>query len=144
MESKPTMQRREFISQVAAGSAAAGIVAAGPLQALADSATVDSRTLRLTADDFAPYVGDQFELEGENQQRVSARLVEAKAEKPLGARPNYLPRSQAFSLLFRTDSGSELTQETHAVRHRELGTFAMLLVPVSGQKGGQRLEAVFN
>lgn len=143
MESKPTMQRRDFISQVAAGSAAV-VAASGPLQALAGSATVDSRMARLTADDFAPFVGDQFELKGEDTQRVSARLVEATPIKSAGRRPKHLPRSQPFSLVFRTNSGNELVQETHAVRHRELGTLAMFLVPVGANQGGQRVEAVFN
>ena len=143
MESKPTMQRRDFISQVAAGGTAV-VAASGPLQALAGSATIDSRTARLTAEDFAPFVGDQFELAGEANQGVSARLVEAKPLKSGGARPKHLPRSQPFSLVFRTSDGNELVQETHAVRHRELGTLAMFLVPVSGNRGGQRVEAVFN
>jgi hypothetical protein len=30
------------------------------------------------------------------------------------------------------------------VRHRELGTLAMFLVPVGANQGGQRVEAVFN
>ena len=143
MESKPTMQRRDFISQVAAGSAA-GLAVAGPLQALAGSATGDSRVSKLTADDFAPFVGDQFELQGEAAQRVSARLIEAKPLKAAGARPKHLPRSQPFSLVFRTNDGNELVQETHAVRHRELGALAMFLVPVSASQRGQRVEAIFN
>ena len=143
MDSKQSMQRRDFLSQVAAGGTA-GLVAAGSLQSFAGTAVAgDSRMFRLTADDFAPFVGDAFVLERGSDSRFSARLVEARPLESAGPRPG-LPRRQAFSLVFRADSGAKLEQETHLVRHRELGTLAMLLVPVGSRQGDQRLEAVFN
>jgi hypothetical protein len=144
VQTEQTIQRRDFISQVAAGGAA-GIVAAGPLQAFATATgSGDAAMFRLTVDDFAPLVGDKFELEGSENQCVSAKLVEAKSLRPAGPRPSQLPRSEAFSLVFQTDGGEQLVQETRAVRHPDLGTLSLLLVPVSPQGRRQRLEAIFN
>lgn len=144
MPSKDTMQRRDFISRVAAGGTA-GLVAAGPLQALASgNRPADNAMLRLSVDDFAPLVGDRFELKGSTDQRVSARLVEARPVKSEGSRPGYLPRNEAFSLVFQADGGQPLVQDLHAVRHPELGSLSLLLVPVSPLGQSRRLEAVFN
>jgi hypothetical protein len=100
--------------------------------------------LRLSVDDFAPLVGDQFELEGSTEERVSAKLVEARPVNSEGPRPGHLPRREAFSLVFQAEGGESLVQDLHAVRHRELGSLSLLLVPVSPQGRSGRLEAVFN
>ncbi len=144
VESKQTMQRREFVSRMAAGGTA-GLVAAGPLQALASAGRPgDPQMLRLTVDEFAPLVGDQFELEGGAAGRVSAKLVEAVPVPAEGRRPSQLPRREAFSLVFQTDGREDLTQGVHTVRHPALGTLALLVVPIAPRAGKQRLEAVFN
>ena len=144
MQRNDTMQRRDFLAQAAAGGTA-GLVAAGPLAALASGDRGgDAWMFRLTVDDFAPLVGDRFEFRGSGEQRVSARLVEARAMKDNGSRPTHLPRSESFSLVFQTDGGEPLVQETRAVRHPDLGALPMLLVPISPRGRSQRVEAVFN
>ncbi len=145
MQIKNTIRRRDFISQMATGTTAS-FVALGTLQTLAGAeCPSDNRAFHLTVDDFASLVGEWFELEGSSESRVSGRLLQADAIKSAGPRPAHLPRREAFSLVFLIENDQELAQETHAVRHPELGAMPMLLVPISDPRGRcQRVEAVFN
>jgi hypothetical protein len=146
VQTDQTIQRRDFLSRVAAGGAA-GLVGSGAVQAWADS-VIDGdgrhRVMRMTADDYEPHLGDRFVLQRNAESAVTAQLVEVKPLEAAGPRPSALPRKQPFSLVFRTHDNQELVQDTYRVRHQEIGEVGLFLVPVGPERGGRQLEAVFS
>ena len=138
------IERRNFLSGVAAGSAAA-LVGGGAVQASASSLADggQSRLLNLSADDFSPHVGDRFVLESESQGSVAVQLVEATPLKHSADRPRELPQREAFSLVFSAPGQAQLTQDTFQVRHTALGSLSMFLVPVGPTGSTRQVEAVF-
>jgi hypothetical protein len=96
---------------------------------------------RLTVDDFAPWVGQLFELR-DGETAIEAELAWARA---VGERPDPgSPRRWTFSLGFRTPPEVRLPQRIYGVLHPELGRLDLFLVPVQPDAQGNLYEAVFN
>lgn len=54
------------------------------------------------------------------------------------------PRLETFSLLFRGPADTLLPQGMYAIRHDQMGTAELFLVPVARHGDGLYYEAVFN
>lgn len=93
----------------------------------------------LTLAQFAPLVGDAFELRDAADAPHPAALVEAKAlhGAPFNGR-------EPFALLFEGPAEPVLPQRIYGVRHPHMQAQEMFLVPVGRTPTGVRYEAVFN
>ena len=91
---------------------------------------------------FTPLVGDSFELRLPEGAGLRLLLLEAR---DLGPRPLGPPGDRSFSLIFRSDSRSDLPQAIYALGHPKLGDLELFLVPIGPDpEGGMRYQAVFN
>jgi hypothetical protein len=95
---------------------------------------MDLKDVRL--EHFAGLVGQTFAVELEGDQTVDLELAEA--EPAAGDRPD-----NAFSLIFRGPVDPCLTQQTYNLRHADLGTLPIFLVPIGRRRDGMSYEAVF-
>ena len=92
----------------------------------------------LSFDDFSGRTGDDFTLSVEDGSEVT--LVLDSVER----RPESAERiDTVFSLLFRGPLTGFLEQQMHELRHDELGTLPIFLVPVGKDDDGYYYEAVF-
>ncbi|MEL6177960.1 MAG: hypothetical protein AAFS10_03360 [Myxococcota bacterium] len=92
--------------------------------------------MQLTRETFEPLVGTIFEVGAANDTVVAVSLIEVK---PLG---QGLER-ESFSLLFRFPAQINWPQGIRSMRHPDLDTIEMFLVPVGPGKTGVLYEAVF-
>lgn len=93
---------------------------------------------RVTVEDFAPFVGQQFVLPAQD-----AVLV-LEAATPLPPNPPRAPRPNPFTLDF-TGPAPLLPQATYAFSHPDLGDFDLFIVPVGPTaEGGYSYQALFN
>jgi len=90
----------------------------------------------LTADDFAPCIGQDFIITSLDRQ-VHLTLIEVKN---LGAGQR---KKGAFSLLWQGPPEPALVQATYTVSHATLGRCEMFCVPVALTDAGYQYEAVF-
>ena len=88
----------------------------------------------LTADTFAPRLGDRFTVEADGGSRVELELVEVDE---LGAVSD--GRRAPFSLVFAAAEAPTLPQRIYRVEHVELGSIDLFLVPIAAD----RYQAVF-
>lgn len=96
----------------------------------------------LTHGDFAPHLGDRFEV-GTDEGTLPVELVEAiESSRPGGDGPNGETRLQ-FSLLFQGPTTPQLDQSMHRVSHPELGDLDLFLVPIGPHGDGMGYEAAF-
>lgn len=96
----------------------------------------------LHADSFAPYLGSQFELSGDEPAGPDA-LTLAEVEQH-GSR-SHGARHEPFGLVFLGPADPILDQRVHRLRHAELGVLEIFLVPIGpAPDGQQRYEAIFN
>ncbi len=94
---------------------------------------------RLTHEDFAPYLYQIFHIHVESLEPIEAELIEVSA---LGA-PAFDQRPP-FSIILRTRQKDQyLIQAIYQVKHAEMGTLDLFLVPLGPDKEGMRYEAVF-
>lgn len=96
---------------------------------------------RLAKDDFDPHVGERFELELSAEQALALELVSTHA---LASDTVAHSRRAPFSLVFRSPGERRhAAQRIYTVRHAELGTLEIFLVPIGPDERGMRYEAVF-
>ncbi len=85
--------------------------------------------------DFRQALGTVFQIQVDDRS-VEATLVEVDET---ARRSGW----ETFSLIF-TGADVAFPQAMHPVRHHQFGSFPLFLVPIAGDGGGQRYEAVFN
>lgn len=96
----------------------------------------------LAKDDFDPHVGDRFDLELDGGETLALELVSTHA---LSSDTVESAQRAPFSLIFRSNGDNRhAPQQIHTVRHAELGTLEIFLVPIGPDPGGMRYEAVFS
>ena len=93
----------------------------------------------LTADQLQSFVGSRFEL---RHGEAPPNPLELTVAEPIRAQPVPDGR-QPFSLVFQADDQLELLQAIYTLRHRELGSLELFLVPIQPGERGSRFEAVF-
>ncbi|CAI9412571.1 DUF6916 family protein [Nocardioides sp. T2.26MG-1] len=98
----------------------------------------------LTCDQFAPLVGEEFQVGVAGGSRtVSMVLTEAtEGSEPGGTGPDGQSRRQ-FSLVFRGPGEPALPQGTYVVGHPGLGRFELFLVPIARDADALQYEAAF-
>lgn len=87
--------------------------------------------------DFEPCVGTEFVIDASDQPDVSMSLekLEIKISTTL---------QECFSLVFRAPADMTPVQQQFALRHAQLGTHSLFLVPFRQDAAGVYFEAVFN
>lgn len=133
------LTRRRLL--VLGGTAVAtAAVYAGGLDRLVSAAPAGSPLLRSR---FIPHVGERFRLAARGGRSVYARLDEIhdlSRTRGLSA-----PSSEdGFVLLFHGPRAPRLDQGVLRVRHRQLGTFDLLVSPAGTGRRGQDYAAVIN
>jgi hypothetical protein len=88
-------------------------------------------------DTFRDRVGEEFTLPDTGVALELAKVEDYGAGA--GVRP-----AGAFSLFFAGPPSVMLPQGIHAMEHRELGRFALFLVPLGATESAVRYEAAFN
>jgi hypothetical protein len=91
----------------------------------------------LSMETFSALKNTDFHLYKGAVKIVGVRLIEVTALKSR-------PRLNAFSLVFEGPRDLALAQSTYKVRHKELRSFKLLMVPVKQTESGVRYEAIFN
>lgn len=91
----------------------------------------------LTVNDFEPHLDAVFEM---TSPAGPVPLKLAKTETCGQA----IREGGAFSLLFVAPSGPWLPQAIYPIRHPELGTMEIFLVPVGSVSGGNGYHAAFS
>ena len=89
---------------------------------------------------FDPLVGATFHIVTGDHQTVSVELIESTALTPQTTRDDLPIRADPFSLVFKGDRDMTMAQQIYEVRHPDLGSFELFLVPI----GFGEYEAVFN
>lgn len=89
---------------------------------------------------FTPLVATSFEIRAGGRTLQQLRLDEVTESGP--AEPDSKFRAP-FSLLFRCESDSVLSQGTYEVFHPALGTMELFMVPLGPDDRGMRYEAIF-
>jgi hypothetical protein len=143
----PGVGRREFVRQV--GTFAAAAAALNPIRAQAQRVESSKKKGRIMLPElnhalFAARVGAAFEATIHPAFTVTLELVEATLLPAQPNRPAALGARAPFSLVFRAPRGTDIPQRTYELRHSELGTFQIFLVPIGPDETGPRYEAVFN
>ena len=83
---------------------------------------------------FEPLVGSRFMLWLDDETRLPAQLIEARAA----------PRSHTgFSLTFEAPPEPALPQQIYRLQHPQLEALDLFLVPVARSAAGLHYEAVF-
>lgn len=93
----------------------------------------------LTLAQYAPLLGQAFELQGDAGGTHAAALLEAR---PL--RGQAYNGREPFALLFEGPPEPVLPQCIYRVKHAQGAPQEMFLVPVARTPGGVHYEAVFN
>lgn len=85
---------------------------------------MDLGTARLA--DFVRWVGTEFHVADEAGDATALELVKAESLPSLpGA-----PRSEPFSLIFRSRQDCPLDQRIYTLEHQQIGRLALFLVPI--------------
>ena len=99
---------------------------------------------RWSVTDFEPLVGTRCRLTLASGTTLAAEITEAVALPAETSRPARLPRRAGFVVAFRAEAEETIGQQLFQVQLPQLGTFAMLMTPVSADAESTKLEAVFN
>lgn len=91
----------------------------------------------LTAQTFAPHVGECFRVAAAEDVAFDSRLVEVTEGDP------GFNRNQ-FSLVFRGGPDVPVPQAIYRLEHEHLGALDVFLVPIGPDGEGQRYQAVFS
>ena len=95
---------------------------------------------KLTLQDFEACLNERFEIVVDNGEGLTLELVEASAlEDGYGS-----PRLAPFSLVFRGPRGVSLPQQIYTLRHEQMESMDIFLVPIRPDERGMRLQAIFN
>lgn len=95
---------------------------------------------KLTVDDFLPWLGQPFPLNG--QPAIVLTLAEVNA---LGPHASFAQgQRRGFSLIFHGPIQPVLSQAIYPILHTQLGRLEIFIVPIGPQDGQMQYEAIFN
>lgn len=89
---------------------------------------------------FSRYLNTSFSFSHKNVERVGVKLIEVNDLTPKATPAG----KECFGVVFIGPRNRPLKQETYSVKHESLGSFEMLVVPLSHRKEGVYYEAIFN
>jgi hypothetical protein len=98
---------------------------------------------QLTADSFAPAVGDRFILDDGAGIRLELELLESRLHRPDAPAVDESGMRAPFSILFRGPADPVLPQRIYRLEHGALGPIDIFMVPVGRDDAGATYEAVF-
>lgn len=98
---------------------------------------------QLTADTFAPAVGDRFVLDDGAGVRVELELLESRLHRPDAPAVDESGTRAPFSLLFLGPTDPVLPQRIYRLEHDSVGPIEIFIVPVGRDETGTTYEAVF-
>ncbi len=98
---------------------------------------------RLTANSFAPTVGDTFGLDAGDAGRLELELLESRLHEPGAPAEDEAGVRAPFTLSFRGPAEPVMPQRTYELEHQELGTLEIFIVPIGRDDAGTIYEAVF-
>jgi hypothetical protein len=91
---------------------------------------------------FSSQLNTKFSFSHGNAQAVAVKLIEVNDLTPKTAKRS--AGKECFAAVFIGSNDAPLRQETYIVKHKSLGQFSMLVVPVAHKREGVYYEAVFN
>ena len=98
---------------------------------------------RLTAETFAPAVGEAFVLDDADAGRLQLELLEARLQHPDAPAAGEDGARAPFSLLFLGPAEPVLPQRIYRLAHDTVGEIEIFIVPVGRDENGTTYEAVF-
>jgi hypothetical protein len=98
---------------------------------------------QLTADSFAPAVGDSFVLDDGAGIRLELELLESRLHHPDAPAVDESGTRAPFSLLFQGPADPVLPQRIYHLEHDSVGPIEIFIVPVGRDDAGTSYEAVF-
>jgi hypothetical protein len=98
---------------------------------------------RLTAESFAPAVGDAFVLDGGDAGPLELELLESRLHHPDAPAVDESGARAPFSLLFRGPVEPVLPQRIYRLKHESVEAIEIFIVPVGRDQSGTTYEAVF-
>jgi hypothetical protein len=98
---------------------------------------------RLTADTFAPAVGDTFAVDAGDAGELRLELIESRLQYPDRPAEDESGTRAPFSLLFRGPADPVLPQRIYRLEHESLGPLEIFIVPIARDDAGSTYEAVF-
>ena len=93
----------------------------------------------LTPASFEAHLGTPFRIHYGGESLLEAVLYEVKRHEQ---HPG--PRTEPFSVHFRSALRPSLPQSIYRMEHDAMGTMEIFLVPIGPDAQGMRYEAVFN
>ncbi len=88
-------------------------------------------------EDYAPHINSKFTAQIHEASPVELELTNVVENSPS-------PRQEQFVLTFRAPFTAPAQQQIFTVRHEQLGSGIMFLVPIGKDANGIIFEAVFN
>jgi hypothetical protein len=98
---------------------------------------------RLTANDFAPAVGETFKLDVGDAGHIELELLESRLQDPDSPAVDASGARAPFTLTFRGPPEPILPQRIYRLEHPSLATLEIFLVPIGRDEAGTTYEAVF-
>jgi hypothetical protein len=98
---------------------------------------------RLTAETFAPAVGETFTLDAGDAGTLDLELLESRLQDPDSPAVDGSGTRAPFSLLFLGPAEPVLPQRIYRLAHDSLGFMEIFIVPVTRDENGTSYEAVF-
>ncbi len=94
----------------------------------------------LTKSSFDNTHNQEFTIQFDSQTSVIAHLIEIKS---INSQVVKTGQNEPFSLVFEIPGDCVYEQNTFQIHNKELGGFALFLVPIGADEKGVRYEAVF-
>ena len=147
------VSRRHFLCSLGAGSFTIAAVLSGQAAASlpwrGNTVTAIKGNLRnmidkVSASDFKEFQGKTFLLVLDENATIEVELLQVESRGGDANRPGQLSERTPFSLVFRIPEEMALVQKMYTMKHKQLGTFQLFLVPIGPFHNETRLEAVFN
>lgn len=132
--------RRDFLKKGSLVALVAGMPLSVAGRVLEKATLASSDGLGLSKAAFKAQLNTVFVV----TEGTAKRKVKLLAVEDLPQAGKFGNGKEGFSLLFRGDPTSSLTQNTYLIEHDCLGTFSFLLVPMRNSKGTPHYEAVIN
>jgi hypothetical protein len=98
---------------------------------------------RLTANSFAPAVGDTFAVEAGEAGRLGLELIECRLQDPDAPAQDPSGTRAPFTLVFRGPAEPLLAQRIYRFEHASLEPMEIFIVPIARDQAGTSYEAVF-
>ena len=92
----------------------------------------------LHLESFTEHLGTKFQADVEDSKAVELEMVSAE-----DAGTNLAAGQEQFTIVFRGPLDQALEQRTYKIKHPQMGTFDLFLVPIRKAQDGLYYEACF-